>query len=136
MARSAQKVRQSTDTVTEVQSMTLVKNILRSSIATIAYIRYLFPEENFSETQLAGLKIKSLLPRDNPEIAAMTEWMEQGVFDAIERHYLRALVFSVFGEFNNPATLLESYTFKFSYPSDGELAMDLIASARGGEKKR
>jgi hypothetical protein len=115
--------------------MTLMKNIIRSSIASIAYLRYIFPEENFTETQLAGLKIKSLIPKQNPEIAAMTSWMEEGVFDAIERHYLRALVFSVFAEFNNPASLLESYTFKFTYPSDGQLAMDLIATAKGGETK-
>jgi hypothetical protein len=115
--------------------MTLMKNILRSSLASIAYLRYLFPEDNFSETQLAGLKIKSLVPKQNPEIAAMTAWLENGVFDAIEHHYLRALVFSVFSEFNNPATLLESYTFKFSYPADGQLGMDLIATGQGGQSK-
>jgi hypothetical protein len=115
--------------------MTLMKNILRSSLASIAYLRYLFPEENFSETQLAGLKIKSLVPKQNPEIAAMTSWLENGVFDAIERHYLRALVFSVFAEFNNPATLLESYTFKFAYPSDGQMKMNLVASTKEGETK-
>jgi hypothetical protein len=130
-----QKVRQKTDTCTEVQSLTLVKNILRSSIASIAYLRYLFPEDNFTETQLAGLKIKSLRPKQNPEITAMTEWMEQGVFDAIEKHYLRALVFSVFGEENDTSSLLESYTFKFSYPEDGHLAMDFVAQAKGQDPK-
>jgi hypothetical protein len=115
--------------------MVLVKNILRSSIASIAYLRYLFPEDNFSETQLAGLKIKSLLPKQNPDIEALTNWLEQGVFDAIERHYLRALVFSIFGEYNDPNSLLESYTFKFSYPADGQMSMDLIASAKGADTK-
>ncbi|OHT11335.1 HORMA domain containing protein [Tritrichomonas foetus] len=115
--------------------MTLVRNILRSSISSIAYLRYLFPEENFADTQLAGLKIKSLIPSSNPEIAAMTEWMENGVFDAIEKHYLKALVFSIFSEFNNPSSLLESYTFKFSYPEDGNISMGMIATAKGQSSK-
>ena len=115
--------------------MTLMKNILRSSLASIAYLRYLFPEDNFSETQLAGLKIKSLIPNNNPEIAAMTEWLEKGVFDAIEKHYLRALVFCVFSEFNNPQSLLESYTFKFTYPSDGNVGLGLSATVDGKTKE-
>ena len=35
----------------------------------------------------------------------------------------------VFSRYNDPSSLLESYTFKFSYPSDGNLSMDLIANA-------
>ena len=115
--------------------MTLMKNILRSSLASIAYLRYLFPEDNFTETQLAGLKIKSLVPNNNPEIAALTDWLEHGVFDAIEKHYLRALVFCIFSEFNNPKSLLESYTFKFSYPSDGNVGMNFVAKANGTTKE-
>lgn len=110
-----------------------MRNILRSSLSSIAYLRYLFPEESFTDSQLAGLKIKSLVPKDNPEIQALTDWLEKGVFDALEKHYLRALVFSIFKEYNNPNSLLESYTFKFSYPSDGEISLNVITSAKGHE---
>nr|AEW27318.1 Hop1 [Pentatrichomonas hominis] len=95
-ARTAQRTRQATDTITEVQSVTLVRNILRSSVSSIAYLRYLFPEDNFEDTQLAGLKIKSLVPSSNPEVAAINNWLEKGVFDALEKHYLKAMVFSIF----------------------------------------
>lgn len=115
--------------------MTLVKNILRSSISSIAYLRYLFPEDNFTDTLLAGLKIKSLVPNSNQEVAAMGNWMEKGVFDAIEKHYLKALVFSIFAEFNNPQSLLESYTFKFTYPSDGNISMGMFADVKGKATK-
>ena len=115
--------------------MTLVKNILRSSISSIAYLRYLFPEENFSDTRLAGLKLKALIPDANPEAFAINEWIEKGVFDAIEKHYLKSLVFSIFAEFNNPASLLESYTFTFTYPKDGNISMGLIANAKGQQPK-
>ncbi|EAY09113.1 HORMA domain containing protein [Trichomonas vaginalis G3] len=133
--RTAQKVRQQTDTVTEVQSITLVRNILRSGISSIAYLRYLFPEENFQDTSLAGLKIKSLVPANNKEIEALNRWIEEGVFDALQKHYLRALVFSVFKEYNNPSSLLESYTFKFTYPSDGNVSLDFTAQTGNEEKK-
>lgn len=132
MSRTAQKVRQTTDTVTQQQSVTLMRNILRSSISSIAYLRYLFPENNFVDTQLAGLKIKSLVEGDNKEIEALNKWMEQGVFDALEKHYLRALVFSVFAKFNDPSSLLESYTFKFTYPSDGNVSLDFTATKSDG----
>lgn len=135
MTRTAQRVRQQTDTVTEVQSMTLIRNILRSGISSIAYLRYLFPEENFQDTSLAGLKIKSLIPSNNKEIEALNKWIEEGVFDALEKHYLRALVFSVFKEFNDPSSLLESYTFKFTYPSDGNVSLDFLAHNENGEKR-
>ena len=115
--------------------MTLVKNILRTSISSIAYLRYLFPEESFQDTQLAGLKIKSLARKSNPEVSALCDWMEQGVFDAIEKKYLKALVFSIFSEFNNPASLIESYTFKFTYPKDGTINMGLVAKAKGNKAK-
>lgn len=115
--------------------MTLVKNILRSSISSIAYLRYLFPEENFSDTKLAGLKLKALIPDANPEAFAINEWIEKGVFDAIEKHYLKSLVFSIFAEFNNPESLLESYTFTFTYPKNGNISMGLIANAKGQQPK-
>ena len=133
MARSAQKIRQTTDTVTEVQSVTLMKNILRSSLSSIAYLRYLFPEDNFQDTELAGLKIKSLVEGSNKEIAAMNNWLEHGVFDALEKHYLKALVFSIFAKFNDPSSLLESYTFKFSYPTDGNVSLNFTAVKKDGQ---
>lgn len=108
---------------------------MRSSISSIAYLRYLFPEENFSDTRLAGLKLKALIPDANPEAFAINEWIEKGVFDAIEKHYLKSLVFSIFAEFNNPASLLESYTFTFTYPKDGNISMGLIANAKGQQPK-
>ncbi|KAH0790817.1 Hop1 [Histomonas meleagridis] len=136
MTRLAQKTRQATDTCTEVQSMTLVRNIIRSSISSISYLRYLFPEDNFTDTNLAGLKIKSLVPNSNPEIEALTNWIEKGAFDALQHHYLRALVFSIFSEPNNPSSLIESYTFKFSYPSDGSISFDMKASMKGKEDQK
>ena len=118
-----------TETVTEVQSMTLVKNVLRSAFSTIAYLRYIFPEENFVDTTLSGLKIKTLTPNGNSEIQALNEWLENGVFDALQKHYLRAVVFSIFSKFNDPSSLLESYTFKFNYPSDGNIGIDMITDS-------
>jgi hypothetical protein len=58
------------------------------------------------------LEIESLVPKQNSEITALTTWLENGVFDEIDRHYIRALVFFVFSEFKDPSTLLESHTFK------------------------
>ena len=133
MSRTTQKVKQSTESCTKQQSATLVRNVLRSSISSIAYLRYIFPEENFMDAQLAGLKIKTLIPGSNPEITIISDWLENGVFDALEKHFLRALVFSIFAKFNDPTSLLESYTFKFSYPSENDVSLDVITN-NGKEK--
>jgi hypothetical protein len=68
----------------------------------------------------------------------MNKWIEEGVFDALQRHYLKALVFSIFAKANDPTTLLESYTFKFTYPNTegDEVSLDFLAEAKGKEQKK
>jgi len=129
MSKTAQKVKQTTETCTEVQSATLVRNVIRSSISSIAYLRYLFPENCFNDAQIAGIKIKSLVPGSSPEIESLMHWVEMGVFDALEKHYLRAMIFSIFARCNDPSSLIESYTFKFTYPSDDSVNLDILADS-------
>ena len=134
MTKQIQRVRQTTDTINETQSLSMVCNILRSSLSSICYLRYLFPEENFREAQIAGVKVKALVPEGNSEVATLVHWLDDGVVDALKKHYLRAMVFSIFSRYNDPESLLESYTFKFSYPSDDQISVALQTEGPKGKE--
>jgi len=44
----------------------------------------------------------------------MIDWIK-GVFDAVDKKYLRMIIFGIYHSTSDPNTLLEMYTFRFSY---------------------
>lgn len=80
----------------------------------ISYIRGLFPEKYFSDKSVPALemKIKKLMPMD-AESCRLIDWMEKGVYDALQNKYLKTLLFSVCEAINGP--MIEEYAFSFSY---------------------
>jgi hypothetical protein len=100
--------------VTQQQSLVLVRNLIRTAVSSICYIRHLFPESNFTDRILSGLNIKTLLP-NSPETKLVIDWLEQGVFDAVEKKFLRMLVFGMYLDPTKESTLIECYSFRLSY---------------------
>ncbi|KAJ5066293.1 horma domain-containing protein [Anaeramoeba ignava] len=135
MSRLAQKTR--TETTTENQSMTLVRNILRTTISSIAYLRYLFPEENFYDRSIAGINIKSLQPLGNSEAKQLCDWLEYGVFDALSKKFLRTIIFGIYLDPNRENEMIECYTFSISYPNEKSIELNLENQSKNGiiEKK-
>eukprot|EP00752_Nemacystus_decipiens_P008268 g7393.t1 len=123
--QQAQKERQ--EQVTETQSLTLVKNLIRVSISTICSLRGIFPQGCFQERTYAGMKIYQLdaATRDadtnetiikDQEAYDLTKWLESGVFEAVELRYLRRMEFIITSpEHENPR---EAYSFDLTYPED------------------
>ncbi|CAN0026297.1 unnamed protein product [Pylaiella littoralis] len=121
----AQKERQ--EQVTETQSLTLVKNLIRVSISTVCHLRNIFPSSCFQERTYAGMKIYQLdsATRDadtnetivkDAEAYDLTMWLESGVFEAVELKYLRRMEFIIMSpEHANPR---EAYSFDLTYPED------------------
>ncbi|CAM9098815.1 unnamed protein product, partial [Laminaria digitata] len=113
--------------VTKSQSLTLVKNLIRVSISTVCHLRNIFPGSCFQERSYAGMRIYQLdaASRDastnetvirNHQAYMLTKWLESGVFEAVERRYLRRMEFIILSpELNNPR---ESYSFELDYPED------------------
>lgn len=123
------------EAVTQQQSLAVVKNMIRTSvqlldmvdrkISEICYLRNLFDEDCFCKKNYAGIMINALHPMDNKEgeephihnseAWQLTRWLEEGVFgisnsfhllpDALEKRYLRGLVFAIY---DNPANKSES----------------------------
>ncbi|XP_059316465.1 meiosis-specific protein ASY1 [Lycium ferocissimum] len=132
----AQKLKESE--ITEQDSLLLTRNLLRIAIFNISYIRGLFPEKYFSDKSVPALemKIKKLMPMD-AESRRLIDWMEKGVYDALQKKYLKTLLFCVCETIDGP--MIEEYAFSFSYSSSDseEVSMNVnrIGTKKGGTFK-
>ncbi|XP_076115674.1 uncharacterized protein LOC143083287 [Mytilus galloprovincialis] len=107
------------ETVTEQQSTLFVKKLVAVAVSNIAYLRAIFPEHSFGDRCLEDLNLKIL--RDDsscPGACQVIKWVK-GCFDAIEKKYLRMLIIGIYVDPEDPDTVIESYTFKFSYTNEG-----------------
>jgi hypothetical protein len=107
---------QQQQTINKLQSLTLTKNLLLATIGSIAYVRMLFPEDNFLTKGLDGIAVKTLKQNVSLEANTLLEWIERGVFDAIQKQYLHQLVFGIYLNPENPLDVIEQYQFEFTYP--------------------
>ena len=116
------------------QSTTFVKKLLRSSISNIVYLRNIFEEDAFADKSLSGLKLKILKEKSGNEKAeTFASWLV-GAFDAIERNYLRELVFFIYLDEDKPEDVHEKYTYKFNY-NDGEAEIEMTGDDKVGGKQ-
>ncbi|XP_033751902.1 HORMA domain-containing protein 1-like [Pecten maximus] len=107
--------------VTEQQSALFVKKLLAVAISNIAYLRAIFPEHAFGDRCLEGLNLKIM--RDDsacPGASQVIKWVK-GCFDAVDKKYLRMLIMGIYIDAEDPDTVIESYTFKFSYKNTAEM---------------
>ncbi|XP_026380148.1 meiosis-specific protein ASY1-like isoform X3 [Papaver somniferum] len=128
----AQKLKEAE--ITEQDSLLLTRNLLRIAIFNISYIRGLFPENYFNDKLVPALemKIKKLMPID-AESRRLIDWMEKGVYDALQKKYLKTLLFCISEAIDG--SMIEEYAFSFSYStSDSEEVMMNIS--RTGNKKQ
>ncbi|RZC73067.1 hypothetical protein C5167_048551 [Papaver somniferum] len=128
----AQKLKEAE--ITEQDSLLLTRNLLRIAIFNISYIRGLFPENYFNDKSVPAIemKIKKLMPID-AESRRLIDWMEKGVYDALQKKYLKTLLFCISEAIDGP--MIEEYAFSFSYSnSDNEEVMMNIS--RTGNKNK
>ncbi|GAA98305.1 hypothetical protein E5Q_04989 [Mixia osmundae IAM 14324] len=138
--RQVQDVASDQKQITQQQSLQACKTLLSTGIGCIAYLRGLFPENGFVERKISssapatadqskstrrpgtsGVRVKQLLRNRSQEADRLLDYLEQGVYDALERSFLRSLLFAVFLDPEDQQNLVECYTFNFSYasPADG-----------------
>ncbi|ORM41402.1 HORMA domain-containing protein 1 [Babesia sp. Xinjiang] len=98
-------------TISSQESANVLRNFVKVGVSSITYLRNLFVESAFEDTVIGGLQLKRLT-RAIPESAALLDWIEDGVFDAMSREYLKHLVLSIH---NSEHVALESYTFSLQY---------------------
>ncbi|XP_071715986.1 meiosis-specific protein ASY1-like [Rutidosis leptorrhynchoides] len=127
----AQKVKESE--ITEQDSLLLTRNLLRIAIFNISYIRGLFPEKYFSDKGVPALemKIKKLMPMD-AESRRLIDWMEKGVYDALQKKYLKTLMFCVCE--TSEGSMIEEYAFSFSYSNTESQEVSMNVNRIGNKK--
>ncbi|EFC42471.1 meiotic specific asynaptic protein [Naegleria gruberi] len=90
-----------------------MRNLMRTAISSVCYLRNLFPEDCFQDKSLSGIQIKSLQP-SNEEARTLIDWLEKGVFEALKKKYLRTIIFGVCSDPSREIdSMLESYECKY-----------------------
>ncbi|PKA47441.1 hypothetical protein AXF42_Ash020170 [Apostasia shenzhenica] len=119
--------------ITEQDSLLLTRNLLRIAIFNISYIRGLFPEEYFSDKSVPALemKIKKLMPLDT-ESRRLIDWMEKGVYEALQKKYLKTLLFCICEQVDGP--MIEEYAFSFTYANANSEEVSMNVSRIGNKK--
>ncbi|SCU79936.1 LAFA_0B06568g1_1 [Lachancea sp. 'fantastica'] len=132
-----------TTSITCEQSQKLVQTMLTMSFGCLAFLRGLFPDENFADqrfvpekvrkgydkdrsaTQSSSIKIKTLVRGKTLEADLFLDWLEKGVFQSIRHKYLKGLSLGVFAQEDAPTELIEDYLFSFSYGDDGQVHLSM-----------
>ena len=132
--------------IKQEQSFQLVQTLLAASIGSLAFLRGLFPEECFikfrylpehAESYRAfsngkpstsgrwehGMTITRLQRGVIATADKLLEFLERGVFKAIEDGYLKALQLGIYIDEEHPEVVLESYTFSFVYRNEDGVAL-------------
>ncbi|KAJ4840995.1 Meiosis-specific protein asy1 [Turnera subulata] len=105
----AQKLKETE--ITEQDSLLLTRNLLRIAIFNISYIRGLFPEKYFNDKSVPAL----------------------GVYDALQKKYLKTLLFCVCESIDGPT--IEEYTFSFSYSNSDSQEVSMNINRSGNKKQ-
>ena len=135
MPSTAQKQKPTKQTVwSKTNSTTVMKNLVRTSISQICYLRNMFPHDCFTTKKYVDdLFIQALTPAQevagsqpsirNEEAWMLTRWLEEGVFVALEKQYLKSMTFSVYSGTIESRTFEESYIYEVTYPEAGKVGL-------------
>ncbi|CAN6205300.1 unnamed protein product [Urochloa humidicola] len=115
----------------EGQEADPIRNLLWMAIHNISYIRGVFHESYFSDMSVPALEMKTkiLLPID-AQSRKVIDWMEKGVYDALQKKYLSTLLFCIYEE----GLVIEEYAFSFSYSSNCTEEVVMSISCTGSKK--
>jgi len=108
---------QKTTLPTEAQSLNLMRNLLGTTIGAITYLRSIFDEGAYQDHTVGGIALKGLSRKIDPEADTVIDLLEKGAYDALEKQYLRCLVFGIYLDEDKPDDLVEKWTFNFRYPN-------------------
>ncbi|CAA6668360.1 unnamed protein product [Spirodela intermedia] len=78
------------------------------------------------------MKIKKLMPMDT-ESRRLIDWMEKGVYDALQKKYLKTLLFCICENIEGP--MIEEYSFSFSYSSSDTEEVSMNVTRLGNKNQ-
>ncbi|CCJ30893.1 unnamed protein product, partial [Pneumocystis jirovecii] len=124
-------------------SQQLIQTMIEASFGCILG---LFPDDNFSEERYnqkpnkssvavnSGTRIMKIKRGFSEEADLLLDYLNQGVYDALSKKYLRSILFAIYFDPNDSTNIFESYTFNFAYCGrDMKPIMNVVNSK--GEKQ-
>ncbi|KAG9086622.1 DNA binding protein, partial [Ceratobasidium sp. 370] len=129
--------------MTATASLQTVRTLFSAGLGCITWIRGLLSDDNFEDSYLtssphSGLleisgsqatsnstKLKTVKRGFSTEADCLLDYLENGIFDALEKQYLKSFVFAIYiaspshPDKENPKNLIEAYTFNVSYHEVG-----------------
>ncbi|KAJ3866805.1 HORMA domain-containing protein [Lentinula novae-zelandiae] len=140
----AQANRTEAKTVSSAQSLAAIQTLLRAGLGCITFMRDLLPQDNFTESHFTstddscmsqsssnstfsspanvkknvnGFKIMTMSRGYTDEADRILNYLEYGIFDALQKQYLRSFIFALYLDNNDPnnSSIVEAYTFNFQY---------------------
>ncbi|CAE6428218.1 unnamed protein product [Rhizoctonia solani] len=129
-------VRQDQAIMTAASSTQAVRTLISSGFGCITWIRALLSDDNFEDGTLYGsrsgemlstssvpgssqvssssTKVKVIKRNFSTEADSLLNYID-GIYDALEKQYLKSFVFAIYLDEENPNNLVEAYTFTISY---------------------
>uniref|UniRef100_A0A0W0FFC8 HORMA domain-containing protein n=1 Tax=Moniliophthora roreri TaxID=221103 RepID=A0A0W0FFC8_MONRR len=130
-----------TQAISSAQSLAVVQTLLRAGLGCITFMRELLPQDNFTQSHFTteddgrsysssssfstpdgqkgnninGFKIMTMCRGYTDEADKMLNYLEYGIFDALQKQYLRSFIFAIYLDNKNPNNIVEAYTFNFRY---------------------
>ncbi|KAM0676814.1 hypothetical protein BDAP_002632 [Binucleata daphniae] len=95
------------------QQQLQTKELIYSTFSIISYLRDFFPESCYTTTKLCGVAIKNLKPSPHSGARKYIEWLEKGIYEAIDKKYLSVVIIGIY--LKDPTKIVESYTFEINY---------------------
>ncbi|KAF9059094.1 HORMA domain-containing protein [Rhodocollybia butyracea] len=140
----AQANRIETKTISSAQSLAAVQTLLRAGLGCITFMRDLLPQDNFTESHFTttddslansssnstvtfsspitakkkninGFKIMTMSRGYTDEADRILNYLEYGIFDALQKQYLKSFIFAIYLDNKDPNNIVEAYTFNFHY---------------------
>ncbi|KAJ7481133.1 HORMA domain-containing protein [Mycena galericulata] len=132
-----------TEAATSAQSLAAIQTLLQASLGCITFLRDLLPSDNFTDSHFTtsddsllsqsshpngsidstrsnsrnvnGFKIMTMTRGYTDEADKILNYLEYGIFDALQKQYLRSFVFAIYLDEKDPTNIVEAYTFNFHY---------------------
>ncbi|KAK9471202.1 HORMA domain-containing protein [Dipodascopsis tothii] len=107
---------------TAAQSQDMVQTLMGAAFGCLTFLRGLFADDNYIDERFVAVggprdhvRLKKLVRGRSTEADTLLDWLERGVYDALDRRYLKAVALSIYAQADAPHDALETYTFSVAY---------------------
>ncbi|KRZ95751.1 HORMA domain-containing protein 1, partial [Trichinella sp. T8] len=111
------------------KSLMYLKQLLAISVSTICYLRNLFPADAFCNREFENTKLQILVSND-PKVLRLIHCMT-GCYEAIDKKYLRTIIFGICPREKDPENVVESYSFRITYHHLGAIDLEFTSDSTG-----